>query len=194
MRLSPIVGCVVLAAPLAGCGGGGGGGGPETLTCAWLASADNCWSNVAVMARPCLPPESDSGTFNASNSACTYPGGEVVNFTPALILPLPDEPTWNFTVNGTNGQACVHYEENTLGIKLVVGTQTVSNAFAGFSMTITCPDGTSVHTGNAFNLLDCPDAGIAALPGHFIGYTDTSVSFAVIGTNPTSVPLFDCSK
>jgi hypothetical protein len=70
MRLWLMVGGHVAAAFLTGCGSGGGGAG--TLTCAWLAGPDNCWSNTALKATTCLPPENDSGTF--STGACIYPG------------------------------------------------------------------------------------------------------------------------
>jgi len=187
----PILGCIALAA--AGCGSDAP---PDTLTCAWLASAANCWSNTAQAATSCLPTTSD-GMFSADNSICTYPSGVVVSFTPAVTLPLPDNAPWNFTVNDAGGQACLHYEETGGGnaAKLVVGSQTVTISFIGLAMSIHCPDGSSVQNGNALNLLDCP-GNIGALPGHFIGYSDTSVSFGLIGmSDPTkTVSLFQCSK
>ena len=190
MRLSPILGCIALAA--AGCGGSS----PDGLTCEWLAGADNCWRNTALGAASCLPPDADTGTFSADNAMCSYTTGESVSFTPALVLPLPDDPPWNFTVNNVAGEPCLHYEESAAGMKLVVNGQTVSVGNAGFALSITCPDGSSVGTSNAFNLLNCPDS-LNGLPGHAIGYTDTSVSFALLGTSTTStdsLSLFSCSK
>jgi len=186
-----MLGCVALAAvAAAGCGSDP----PDTLTCAWLASADNCWSSTAQAATSCLPTTTD-GTFSADNSTCSYPSGAVVNFTPAVTLPLPDDPPWNFTVNAPGGQTCLHYEETGGGnsAKLVVGTQTVTIDFRGLAMSIHCPDGSTVQNGNALNLLDCP-GNIGALPGHFIGYSDTSVSFGLIGMSDPNVTvhLFDC--
>ena len=182
----PIASCVALAAA-------GGCSDPDTLTCEWLASADNCWSNTALMAATCLPSETASGTFSADNSTCNYPDGSGVVFTPALVLPLPDDPAWNFTVDGVNG-ACLHYEETAAGIKLTVGSQMVTNTFSGLGMTITCPDRSSVQTANAINLLGCPGS-VGAVPGHFVGYSDTSVSFGIVGTaDGNSLPVFACSK
>ena len=180
--------CVALAAA-AGCSD------PDTLTCAWLASPDNCWSTTALMATACLPPNSESGMFSADNATCTYASGYNVDFTPALVLPLPDDPPWNFTVIDANsGQVCAHYEESGPNAKLVVNGQTVSVSASGLSETIRCPDGKSVTSSNALNLLSCPGS-VGALPGHFIGYADTSVSFAVVGTmDAQSLSLFDCSK
>jgi hypothetical protein len=146
------------------------------------------------MATTCLPPDSETGMLSADNALCTYPSGSMVNFTPALVLPLPDDAPWNFTVYDASGPSCVHYEEAGSNVKLVVNGQAVSVSASGFSETIRCPDGKSVTASNALNLLECPGS-VGTLPGHFIGYTDTSVSFAVVGTmDAQSLSLFDCSK
>jgi len=110
------------------------------------------------------------------------------------MLPLPNDPVWNFTVNSAGGQACLHYEENSGGAKLVVGADTVTASFSGLEESISCPDGSSVKNGNALNLLNCPGS-IGAIPGHFIGYSDTSVTFGILGTmDASTVPVFDCTK
>jgi hypothetical protein len=167
---------------------------PDTLTCEWLASANNCWSNTAQMATSCLPASADSGLFSADNSTCAYASGSVVNFTPAVVLPLPDDANWNFTVNDSTGAACLHYEETGASVKLVVNGQTVTVGGSGLEETVHCPDGSSVKNSNALNLLSCPGS-FGALPGHFIGYTDTSVSFGLVGMMDTStLSVFYCSK
>ena len=82
-----------------GCGGGSSGGSSASLDCAYLAS-DNCWKTTAAAASSCLPAESEIGMLSADGSTCTFATGDVVTFTPALVLPLPTAttPTWNFTV------------------------------------------------------------------------------------------------
>ena len=191
MRLCLIVGGTIAAAALTGCGSENGGA--ASLTCAWLAGPDNCWSNTALRAMTCLPPENDSGTLLDGN-ACLYPDQSVVQFTPALVLPLPNDPEWHFKVYPPTSGACLEYDETAAGITLVAGGQTVKNNFSGLGMTIICPDGTAVQTSNALALLDCP-AGLNALPGHFVGYSDISIDFAIVGTSTgTPLPVFDCRQ
>jgi hypothetical protein len=182
--------CVALAA-VAGCSD------PDTLTCAWLASADNCWRNTALTAVSCLPPQTESGTFNADNSTCTYPSGSIVTFAPALVLPPPigADMKWNIAITDANGQPCVHYQDTGSSLALTVGTQTVSEGSAGgLGISISCPDGKSVRTSNAFNLFDCPDGSLIDLPGLTWSGSSTSMSAGLTGTGDTSVPLFDCNK
>src|SRR5262249_44493283 len=101
----------LLAAVGINCGSSGGPSGPSgTLDCAWLAG-DNCWKTTASAATSCLPPPSETGTFSADKSTCTYASGPVVTFTPPLVLPIPNSgATWNFTV--ANGTApCLTYKQ-----------------------------------------------------------------------------------
>jgi hypothetical protein len=184
MRLLRIFGCIALAA--AGCGDS------ADLTCEWLAGPTNCWANTALAAAPCLPPDGETGMFSGDNATCSYTTGESVRFTPALVLPLPDDPPWNFTVNDVAGAACLHYEDSGTAMELVVGGQTVDVGGAGTTMTITCPDGSSATTSNALNLLGCPN--LAGLPGSAYGFTDTSVSFSLIGTNTDALSVFSCRR
>jgi hypothetical protein len=187
MRLLPIVACSALA--IAACSDP-----PETLTCAWLEGPDNCWANTALTATTCLPPDADRGLLSADNSTCTYSTGEVVTFTPALVLPTVNDMTWNFGINDANSQPCLHYVDNGNGVSLTVGSQVVSEGLTGgFGMRITCPDGSSVQTANALNLLSCP-GGLNDLPGLAWSSSSTAVSSTLIGTGTTSLPLFDCSK
>jgi hypothetical protein len=190
---------LVLSAGLLGFAGCGGGSGPATLTCAWLAG-DNCWKQTVASAAACLPATSDTGTFSADNSTCTYASGQVITFTPPL--PTPIDGSGDFDVTITNGgQQCLHYKDNPTGFTLTVMGQTVTEGGSGggFGLQITCPDGTSVSNPNALSLLDCgADAGatFGGLPGKATGWTDTSLSFSLIGASGTaaSAQVFSCSK
>ena len=102
--------------------------------------------------------------------------------------------SWNFSVAGTDGRPCLHYEDSGSDLTLVVGNQTVSETLYGnVGIRITCPDGTSVENANALDLLDCPDF-IEVLPGLAWSSTDTFVSTTLTGTGSTSLVLFSCSK
>jgi hypothetical protein len=192
MRLFLVASCVVIGA--AGCGGSSSGGGPETLTCDWLAGPTNCWTSVALTATTCLPPDTDQGVLSSNNSTCTYATGEVVTFTPPIPLPTSTDMSWNFTINDANSQPCLHYGDANTGLTLTVSGQTVTESLYGsVGMRITCPDGTSVQTANALNLLSCPDA-LDVLPGLIWSSSDTFVTAQLTGTGTTSVGLFDCSK
>jgi hypothetical protein len=194
MRLSLIVACVTLAA------GSGACSDPDTLTCAWLAGPDNCWANTALMATTCLPPESETGTLSADAATCSYPSGSLITFMPPLVIPVPDQPAWNFSVTGVNSQPCLQYQDSGPGgTTLTVGAQIVRiGGSGGLGMSIACPDGTSVKTENAFNLLDCPGS-ILAIPGLIKSWSDTGGIFVSAGIitgreADGSVAVFDCSR
>ena len=165
---------------------------PDTLTCEWLALADNCWKTTAMAAVSCLPPEAESGALSADNATCTYPGGQVATFMPPLDLMGDDDPGGSFSIKGATGAACVQWQElGETGFKLTVnGSQTFTETTSGFAIDVTCPDGTKFHNGNALDLLSC-ETGLFGLPGEASGWTDTSVSHSLIGVEP-SVALFDC--
>ena len=181
MRIVLIV-AMVLGVGFA-CGGSGGGG--SALDCAWLAS-DNCWKMTADEATACLPPTTEAGVLSADGKTCTYASGTQVTFTPALVLPIPDNADWNFTITKA-GADCLHFENTQAGIKLVVSGHTVNEGLSGpTGLRIACPDGTAYANANAFSLLDCnADAGASfgGLPGNTWATTSTSVSVGLIGTS-----------
>jgi type 1 fimbria pilin len=191
VRLFSILGCAALTA--AGCGGGGFRPTSQVLTCDWLTSDDNCWNNTAKMAATCLPASGQYGTFSADGSTCTYASGETVDFMTPIVLPLQDVHTWNFTVNGANGQACLHYEYAGAETRLQVGGQTVTvEDIALGEFSVACPDRSSAATTTP--LLNCP-GGTSSLPGGQVAATDTSVFFQLAGLNPAGpLLLFYCMK
>ncbi len=175
-----------------GCGDSGGG---STLDCAWLAG-DNCWKATADEAAACLPPTTETGVLSADGKTCTYASGAQVTFTPALVLPVPNNADWNFTI--TNGGAdCLHFE-NTTGLKLVVSGHTVTEGRSGAAgIQISCPDGTRYANANALDLLGCnADASVSfgGLPGNSWSTSSTSVSVGLVGTSASSLPLFKCQR
>ena len=165
------------------------------LDCAWLAS-DNCWKMTASSAASCLPDSNTSGTFSADKKSCTYVGGAVVTFATPLTLPLPDNPTWDFTVSN-DGQACLRYVENaSRAITLTVNGKSFSEAPMGsMGLSVTCPDGKRYSTDNAFNLLGCGGSLLGDLPGNVWSDSSTAVSFGLISTSvgsDQSLSVFDC--
>jgi len=165
------------------------------LDCAWLAG-DNCWKMTASAAASCLPDSNVSGTFSPDRKTCTYASGATVSFATAPVLPLPDDPTWDFTVSN-GGTACLHYVENTSGISLTVAGQTFHEAPVGsMGLAITCPDGKRYSTDNAFSLLACGGSLLGGgLPGNTWSDSSTAISFGLIGTSTTSdqsLSVFDC--
>ncbi|HVU51242.1 MAG TPA: hypothetical protein VHL80_11175 [Polyangia bacterium] len=176
-----------------------GGGGSDALTCAWLAG-DNCWKMTVDDAVDCLPPGSDMGTLSADDKTCTYASGVTVTFASPLVLPPPtgqnQSAKFNFTVKN-GGADCLHYEDTANGFKLVVKGKTVQESVAGFGLTISCPDGTSASTGNAFGVLGCDADGGAifgGLPGNTWSSGGTNLSFGLIGTTGSSQPVFNCAQ
>ena len=181
---------------------GSSGSGPSgTLDCAWLAG-DNCWKTTASAAESCLPSSSETGTFSADKSTCTYASGVVVTFTPPLALPVPNTgATWNFSV-AKGGAACLAYKEDAgKAMTLTVMGQTFTESPSGAGINVRCPDGTSVGTSNALGLLSCPGGSFGGLPGIFWAGTSTNLSVGLINTSSDadagafgeSLPVFDCS-
>jgi hypothetical protein len=196
MRSLVVVGALGLAATSAGCGASGAPS--AALDCNYLAS-DNCWKTTATMGSSCLPPMSATGVLSADGGTCTYATGEVVTFTPPLVLPLPDTPRWNFTVKSSSGAPCLSYaDDGNGGITLTVQGQTVRETPQGtLGLKLTCPDGTSYATSNAFTLFDCPDAGLLDdVPGAFWSDSDTSVSLSLLGSGGSSSDgaVFSCGR
>jgi hypothetical protein len=192
--------CLVLGAVvIGGAGCGGSSSGSNTLDCAYLAS-DNCWKTTAAAASSCLPPSSEIGVLSADGSTCTYVSGDVVTFTPPLVLPLPSTPTWNFTVKTSSGASCLAYQDNGNGaINLTVQGQTVKETSpGGLAIALTCPDGKTYSNSNAFSILSCPDAGLlGGLPGAAWSYSNTSVSLGLLAASTTSSEgetVFNCQK
>jgi hypothetical protein len=183
----------------AGCGGGSSSGSNASLDCAYLAS-DNCWKTTAAAATSCLPPDSETGVLSADGSTCTYASGDVVTFTPPLVLPLPSTPTptWNFTVKTGSGASCLAYQDDGNGaLTLTVQGQTVKETTpGGLSIALSCPDGKTYSNPNAFSILSCPDAGLLdSLPGAGWSSSATSVSLSLTATTTATSfgeTVFNC--
>jgi hypothetical protein len=195
MRAAALLGVVTLSL---GAGTGcGGGGSSASLDCAWLAG-ENCWKTTASQAVSCLPPEADTGVLSADLRSCAYANGTVVTFDPPLVLPLPEEWSFKFSI-ASAGTTCLRYDETDSGLTLTVNGQTYRESYSGFRLSATCPDGTSYSNSNALELLSCEsEAGIfSGLPGHFWSDSDSFVSFGFLNTSndtTSSLPVFDCSR
>src|SRR3982751_992593 len=115
---------------------------------------------------------------------------------PPLVVPIPDFPSWSFTVTDAVGQPCLRYDDGD-SARLTVGSEVATiGGTGGLGISITCPDGTSVQTANAFNLLSCP-AGLFATPGLVKSWSDTGGLFISAGISTgaqDSVPVFDCRQ
>jgi hypothetical protein len=193
MRMNLLLGLALGAGMVAGCGGDS-----APLDCAWLAS-ENCFKTTASMAVSCLPPETEEGVLSADNRTCTYASGATVAFEPALQLPLPQDPVWNFTVTGASGQTCMHFQKVASGaFTLDVGGQTYREGLSGSGLEATCPDGSSyvLPLANVSSIFDCP-GDFVSLPGHGWSSSSTGTSFYLVGTSSTSseaLSVFSCYK
>ena len=192
MRLSlPIL--VAVSLGIACSSGGDGGSTPSAaLDCAWL-EGNNCWKSTLAQAESCLPPASETGTLSADGKTCTYASGAVITFDSALVLPLPDDPAWNFTVT-SGGQSCLRLEDGANGFSLTVKDLTFTETAAGNGMQVICPDQSTFAASNPFDLLTCDSDGglLAGLPGKAWSDTSTSISFNLIGSAKGFTSIFRC--
>ena len=191
MRLSFVI---LAAVPLAiGCSSDGGGNNsppPASLDCAWLAG-NNCWKSTLSQAESCLPPKGETGTLSADMKSCTFASGAVVTFDSALVLPVPDDPVWSFTVT-SGGQPCLRFQDTANGFTLTVNDQTVTEAAAGLGIQVTCPDQTTFANSNGLDLLSCDAGFFGGLPGTAWSDSSTSVSFNLLGAATGSASIFRC--
>lgn len=178
---------LVLVAVLASCGGA------DDLDCEYLASEDNCWKTTTTAATSCLPPSDMIGVLSADNTTCTYPTGQVITFTPALVLPLGNDHQWNFTITN-NGAPCLEYSDDDDGFVLTSSAGTVSESLDGRELEISCPDGTSFSNSNALELLSCPDSNFGNLPGNTSSSGSTSVQFGLLNTGEDILDVFECQR
>jgi hypothetical protein len=191
MRLSFAI-LAPVALGMMGCSGGGNGAPTARLDCAWLAG-NNCWKTTLSEAESCLPPKGETGTLSADMTSCTYASGAVVTFDTALVLPLPDDPVWSFTVT-SGGQQCLRLHDTSDGFTVTVDGQTVIVAAQGLTLVVSCPDQTIFSTSNALDLLSCPSNGspLGSFPGQSWSDTPTSVSFGLVGAANASANIFSC--
>ena len=126
--------------------------------------------------------------------SCAYASGVVVTFDAALVLPLPDDPVWSFTVT-SGGQQCLRFQDTSdSSFTLTVNGQTFTESASGFALVVTCPDQTTFSSSSPLDLLSCPSDGglFGGLPGKAWSDTSTSVTFSLIGGANGSASIFRC--
>lgn len=124
--------------------------------CAWVRGP-NCWKTAAASAVGCLPPASARGVYSANGATCTYSGGIVITFMPAMVLSMTASVP-DFTLTN-NGVPCLRYAQTSAGtsVTMPAGTVTFSGQVDGgivTERTVTCPDGTA-YSGPAAALASC---------------------------------------
>lgn len=187
MPITRWVASIGAAALLAACGSKGG-----ELDCAWLAG-NNCWKTTAAAAASCIPGNTETGTLSSDGRTCTFSGGKTVSFDDPLVIPVPSDKQWKFTVN-SNGQQCLRYEDtSTQSLKMTTEAGTVTESGSGFGLSVSCPDRATYSTSNGWALLSCGgDAGLASFPGNSWYYSGNAVSFRILGTQNGSMTIFSC--
>jgi hypothetical protein len=185
---------VAAALSLVACGGSTSSSGG--LTCAWLGGSSNCWRSTAAAASGCLPSSADKGKLSADLKTCTYATGQVVTFNPPLTLPLPQDPTFDFTIT-SGGKACFSFQQpsqTSFSQTTSAGSSSV-NASTG-SEVVSCPDGSSVSASEqqAIQDISCDGGIFGGLPGTEWTSSATSVSFTLLGAGMGGgMPILTCA-
>jgi hypothetical protein len=192
VRLSSLTAAAALA--LVACGSSSSS--PGGLTCAWLGGSSNCWRNTAAAATGCLPAASDMGKLSTDLKSCTFTTGQVVTFSQALTLPLPQNPNLNFSVT-SGGKACFSFQQpSQTNFSETTSAGSASVGASAGSETITCPNGSSVSADEqqALQDLGCDAGAFGGLPGTEWVSSPTSVAFTLIGAGTSgSLPIFSCA-
>jgi hypothetical protein len=192
MRRLPIL--VALCAAASCSSSGNSGGSSASLDCNWLGKDDNCYKTTVTAASACFPAMGEFGMLSQDNLTCAYPSGVTITFDQALVLPVPDQAIWNFTVT-RQGQTCLRHEEpNDSSFRLTTSAGTFGESVTGSGVTMSCPDGTSFSNADGLSLLSCDGGFLGGLPGHAFSSGDMTVMFSLLGTSGGSTPIFDCRK
>lgn len=166
----------------------------DTLTCDFLASADNCIESTLVASMVCAPTE-EIGVLSADFSTCTFSTGTVITFDPAL--PLTGEWTeYHFHITVTNGEGgvCAEFSEADDFWQLTVGADTVRTDYGDMTeIDLTCPDGSTYHADSGFSLMTCDESLTrTGLPGMMHSYSNTGMVFELVGHSGSGALTFNC--
>jgi hypothetical protein len=149
----------------------------------------------------CLPPAGATGVYSADGSTCTYPGGIVITFTPAMELGITSSVP-DFTLTN-NGAPCLQYARTSNGDAVTTpgGTVSFSGQVDGGVITefsIACPDHTT-YSGPSALFASCSgerpyfDEGLGGTTmgdAGFVGTFYTSLNGA--SGDAGVVPVFAC--
>lgn len=138
-----------------------------------------------------------AGTFDATNTVCTYSDGTTVTFDQPLTIPIPVDtpPEWSFTI-ARGGTTCVRYERTAIKRTFTVMEQTYSDMAVGEAgIQVSCPDGTIYKTDDESTVTACPGASTLVPREAFFSDT-TSVSMELYGAGPdgTRRAIFNCRR
>ena len=169
-----------------------GGGTVRPLSCE-LFTGNNCYATTVASAKPCLPPASARGTFNADLSVCTYANGATVTFPKGQAFP-PSTGDFVFTV-ARGRSTCLSFKQSGGSTTITVPSGTVVENDVNYGFT--CPDGTqySETLGNAALACDAggslPSPTLLVSPG-----VELDVSLANLDPNAPGhdLVIFQCSK
>jgi len=136
------------------------------------------------------------GKLSTDLKSCTFTTGQVVTFSQALTLPLPQNPDFNFSVT-SGGKACFSFQQpSQTNFSETTSAGIASVGASAGSETITCPDGSSVSADEqqALQDLGCDAGAFGGLPGTEWASSATSVGFTLLGAGTGSgQPIFNCA-
>ena len=193
MRSCLAVMLVLAMAGLAGCGDGDGGGGGETIGCAWFEGS-NCYKDNLAVAAACLPDENGpGGTLSADSATCTYADGtEVIFHNPFDPVAMDDDNyRWDVEVR-VGGQTCIRVVEgadDSMSVTTAAGEYV--HTTSGFTLQLTCPDGTRYKVPNALELFECENM-LDILPGYSYSWGADHVLLSLMGGPDGDLQLLDC--
>ncbi len=174
--------------------------GTGVYDCVWVRGP-NCWKAAVASAVGCLPPASARGVYSADGSTCTYPGGIVITFTPAMMLSITSSVP-DFTLTN-NGAPCLQYARTGDGdtVTMPAGTVGFSGQVDGGIITefsITCPDHTT-YSGPSAPIASCSserpyfDEGLGGTTMGDAGFVGTFYTYLNgVGGDAGIVSVFAC--
>jgi hypothetical protein len=180
----------------AACGSSGSNSTGNKLDCAWVNSSNNCWKNVALAAKTCVPGN-EIGTFSADRMSCTFGSGATVTFDSAVPTTPSSTAFYGLTIKDATGAACLRITEpNATDTQLTTSAGTVTVSASSSSFSETCPNGAVYSTSDSLGVGACgADAGgaLATSPGESVLAGTGIMVVTVIGTgDPSGLKLFGC--
>jgi hypothetical protein len=178
-------------------GGSSGDGGTSgaSIDCAWLNDANNCFAKFVDDVTSCIGGSAGPGLLDVDGRTCTYPGGDpLVTF---------NTPLGSTIAGGSNGTKDMHFTMTSGGVTCLEHTEhmgdfgftskgpngTFQISYASNAVTVSCPDGSTLHGDVGALTAQCKSDFDAKMPGTHWSETNPTFTF-----KPGTSLIWHCAR